>query len=80
MKYTKTFTQKVLDLYPSNPFGIHEMVERGDPLVGRILDDSKGKDPEKNQLYAEWLDLSKKNIIGDERRNIHTRKRTFFKE
>lgn len=80
MKYTKTFIQKVVDLYPNNPFGIHEMAERGDPLIGRMLEDTKGDDVEKNQLYTEWIDLAQKNIEGNEERVIRTRKRTFSKE
>lgn len=80
MKYTNTFIRKVVGLYPNNPFGIHEMAERGDPLIGRMLDDTRGVDVEKNQLYTDWQDLAQKNIIGNEARVIRTRKRPFSKE
>lgn len=77
MKFTKSFLDKVYKLYPDNPFGIHEMIERGDPLVGRIIEDTKGKDPERIKLYTEFLDLLK---IRNYERIIHKRKRPFSKE
>ena len=40
MKYPEDFKQRVKETYPSNPFGIFEMMDKGNVFVGRILDDS----------------------------------------
>jgi hypothetical protein len=68
MVYTEEFKNIVREHYPKNPFGLFEMLDRNDYLVGvmlRELDYDSG-------LYEIWLE---QNVSEEEKKNMYERVR-----
>lgn len=67
MVYTEEFKNKVREHYPNDPFGLFDMLERNDYLVGvmlRELDYDSG-------LYELWLEQN----VAEEKEEVYERNR-----